>query len=1362
MGKQLPRIDPEEQIAQLHGANDLVRHLGQGALAQIAGGLAGLGNFPGGADRMEAARQAVTEGLSPGDLSPEGIKTVQDKVAPIYHALMDDSGPTVSVGGHDLTMPTLGQSLDSLRSKYGEGVQADADLAGKYLDPSVAGMVGAVGEAAPSAIFPEGGAERAVASRLPARAGEMMGLGTDPLLEDGANARTLAREAEARRRMTEEGVHPEPYAEPFAGRQAEHEGAVAQREKGHTIQMEPANQATAPWLPPTEYPDNALAFTARDPESGDLLGRHVIIPRGGMMQSVRMDTRPDIQGQGIGQSLFNRSLGHAHDNGMDFASDTQVSVPAMKTYLKHQGESYLNPAHEEIHDPVDGPVIRSTNGQPIVSFPRAVDADQATGDETPGPSWIGSQAHAEGGRIGLLSDLGKIIKEHPPLQGLPTKATVPGVRTFDVGPHQPARDAAANYMKEAGLPYNPPSTYARVDPGKAKRIADAFDAMPHAPQDPAVKASYDAMIKETLAQYKHMKNTGLNVEFIPPDAHHYGPAGGSGDPYAASPRLAAEDVKNNNHLWVFPTKTGFGTGPNAAEASADNPLLAQSGESFNGVPATNNDIFRAVHDYFGHIKEGVGFRANGEENAWRQHAGMYSDLARPAMTAETRGQNSWLNFGPHGQANRTAKSADTVFAPQKTGILPDEFNNLEDPQLHFLHMSNMSAPDVTLDPSFYGTGIRGAEAKRGGTKVTSLYPADIAPSDIEHGLESKTPYRVSVPRTSMYDLSTDPEGHLANSGDFSEAEDAIKGAGYAGYHVPEGQGIFKGQGRLFQPTPATRLGPGAPAPAEEDLSSGFAEGGEVGTALGGLGALVRRYAPEAEHLAGQVAENGGVTYNPTSGELHPGGYAVPTHPARSVALDAQPSPDDLHDFMMQHQDAFDEDPQAALHVHSDDDGNHYLHVAHITPDFEAASDVARQHGVPGFQDLGTGEIHAASTMDPRDVDQTPAPDQDLVSRYLAGPAHVPTPWTPGQQTVSNPQRNAFPGVYNDPRQVIADATAKVGPEDPLLQRLFGVSRSDLSDLALSRQGNELGILPGAKPNPTGSAAAHSVMTPANEQRLIDVLAESRNSPELHKGMTGWYTMDPLYARFRQLYGDEEAPARYAHFNTMVGMASPGSDVGTEIARGTGAHWLNAEGRFNDFIRHGGAMSEGDAPADMADLPGHVYHRTAQSIPMQQYLESGQIQMKSPKVPMYIAASGVPETGFQTETPVGDAHWARGVGLADTRNTRTLQGKEIVPGSSVSTPEMQTLAPWWRNRVAGPAGMESVPAQALAWGAFSPYTGIQTAIGAPKLEILSTQIGKLAQRLGVSPETARDMVISGKAGAFADGGLVGEGDPVGAD
>jgi hypothetical protein len=249
-----------------------------------------------------------------------------------------------------------------------------------------------------------------------------------------------------------------------------------------------------------------------------------------------------------------------------------------------------------------------------------------------------------------------------PLEGLPQEPIDLGEHgTFTPGPHEPARVAAQDYASNAGLDYKPPKIYSQVDPKRAERIAQAFEDMPHDPDNPKVKASYNALINETQAQWDAIKKTGLKVDFIEP---------GKADPYAKSPRLAQKDVAENNHLWVYPTDSGFGSGPEAAAAVRDNPMLRPAGD-INGRPVVANDVFRIVHDYFGHIKEGHGFRATGEENAWRSHAAMYSPEALPAMTAETRGQNSWVNYGPHAQANKTASAADTVYAPQKIGLLPD-------------------------------------------------------------------------------------------------------------------------------------------------------------------------------------------------------------------------------------------------------------------------------------------------------------------------------------------------------------------------------------------------------------------------------------------------------------------------------------------------------------------------------------------------------------------------------------------------------------------------------------------------------------------------------------------------------------------
>lgn len=351
-----------------------------------------------------------------------------------------------------------------------------------------------------------------------------------------------------------------------------------------------------------------------------------------------------------------------------------------------------------------------------------------------------------------------------------------------------------------------------------------------------------------------------------------------------------------------------------------------------------------------------------------------------------------------------------------------------------------------------------------------------------------------------------------------------------------------------------------------------------------------------------------------------------------------------------------------------------------------------------------------------------------------------------KKAIPEAQRIAFPGIYQRPDVIAAEAASRVAPESPAMKRLFGVDREDLYQIGKGRQGNLPGTLPGLAANFRGAEAAEKIITPRNTQRILDVMSEAEKHPELVRGMDPWYVMDPMYQRMVQLLGKDKAMVEYAKMNNLSGMASPGSEVMTEIPRGSAAYYLHKQGRFPEFVEHLGKPEylRGDVPADIVNVPGHMYHKTAQAIPMQRYLESGQLDMSSPKVPMYIEASGVPDIGFQTATPVGDAHWSRAVGLADTRNVRTIKGKEAIPGASVSNSEMGTLAPWWRNDVASQLGLESVPAQARAWGAFSGQTGVTTPIGSPKLELIADQIMETARRLGISPELARDLVLTGEA------------------
>ncbi len=233
---------------------------------------------------------------------------------------------------------------------------------------------------------------------------------------------------------------------------------------------------------------------------------------------------------------------------------------------------------------------------------------------------------------------------------------LPGLTTSK-GPIASVVQAARAYAASRGMPVRRQSEYVKVDVERAKRIAKAYDEMKHAPDDPAVKAAYQAMIDETLAQYQFVKATGLVIEAIEP---------GQADPYTGGPKEVLEDLERG-HLWFYPTESGFGSSD--ADTSG-NPLLAPTNEKIGDRVLLANDVFRIVHDFFGHGIEGSGFGARGEENAWQSHMRLYSEAALPAVTSETRGQNSWVNYGPYGEQNR-ANQRETVYADQKTGIMPE-------------------------------------------------------------------------------------------------------------------------------------------------------------------------------------------------------------------------------------------------------------------------------------------------------------------------------------------------------------------------------------------------------------------------------------------------------------------------------------------------------------------------------------------------------------------------------------------------------------------------------------------------------------------------------------------------------------------
>lgn len=193
-----------------------------------------------------------------------------------------------------------------------------------------------------------------------------------------------------------------------------------------------------------------------------------------------------------------------------------------------------------------------------------------------------------------------------------------------------------------------------LNPELGKKTADEYDKMQHNPNDPQVKASYDAFKKDVRDQWDYATKK-MGITFEPSKK----------DPYNSS-REMQDDVENNKHLAFFSTEN----------LPKEHPLAQVDPKT--GL--TYNQMFRAVHDLFGHAANGNQFGPLGERNAYLDHAQMFRPESLPALTTETHGQNSWTNFGAHlrnAQGEVPAKGEagyvspkERPFAEQKAGILP--------------------------------------------------------------------------------------------------------------------------------------------------------------------------------------------------------------------------------------------------------------------------------------------------------------------------------------------------------------------------------------------------------------------------------------------------------------------------------------------------------------------------------------------------------------------------------------------------------------------------------------------------------------------------------------------------------------------
>lgn len=160
----------------------------------------------------------------------------------------------------------------------------------------------------------------------------------------------------------------------------------------------------------------------------------------------------------------------------------------------------------------------------------------------------------------------------------------------------------------------------QADPALQFRVQSAYRRREGKPENnPGAAKSYGAMRSEVNDQYAHLTRPehegGMGFTHEVTDK----------DPYPSAAHMA-QDVKDR-HIKTFAT-------------------ASTGGHEF--FTDEENDKFRAVHDVFGHAATGRGFTRNGEEAAYHAHAQMFPSEAKPAMAAETRGQNSHLNYAPKG------------------------------------------------------------------------------------------------------------------------------------------------------------------------------------------------------------------------------------------------------------------------------------------------------------------------------------------------------------------------------------------------------------------------------------------------------------------------------------------------------------------------------------------------------------------------------------------------------------------------------------------------------------------------------------------------------------------------------------------
>jgi len=195
-----------------------------------------------------------------------------------------------------------------------------------------------------------------------------------------------------------------------------------------------------------------------------------------------------------------------------------------------------------------------------------------------------------------------------------------------------------------------------------------YEEARHEPRNPEVVHSYEQLKWETMLQWDALVAAGLSIL----------PWLEDGQPYANSSELCRR-VARTGTLHVFLTRCGHGP---CGHVTPDHPMTTSSPVCIGTETLLHNDLFRAVHDAFGHVMSGNKFSLEGELKAAYNHCQMFSPEAAPALLAETLGQICWFYRGPHmldadggllqkGKPGYVAP-ARRPYSPQKAMLLSDD------------------------------------------------------------------------------------------------------------------------------------------------------------------------------------------------------------------------------------------------------------------------------------------------------------------------------------------------------------------------------------------------------------------------------------------------------------------------------------------------------------------------------------------------------------------------------------------------------------------------------------------------------------------------------------------------------------------